>query len=237
MSDVRIVRISADYTKDVSSILKTNSLSGHLAPSINLNLPGAETRSPQRLNIGAEYGVLGNLGTMALQATINSLESSGFATDLANPILTLSNGKKGSVSFTEEIPVPEQVLSGSTISTVTKFKPVESTLEVIPQARANGKIYLSLTAAVGASGPVGPLQIPSIITRRAEIEGVEIMEGNTLVVAGFTDLNTLAVQRKSPPISDIPFLGGLTKGEDIERSRTGTYFIVTPYYLKEEIKD
>jgi Flp pilus assembly secretin CpaC len=231
MVQASIVKVFADYTHDVSSILQAVSIEGQALPFLNINLKGAELRSPERGAFGGEYGIVGEVGSYALRATLNQLESMGFAEDMASPTLVMASGQRAHTSRTQKVPIPRQIIVGGAISQVTEFESVKNYLEVRANARHEGEIYIDLKAGVGTVNPSGPVQIPSITTREAEISGVRLKQGETLVVAGFLDQRNLAIQRGAPPFSRVPLLGKLFTSFDIEERKDMILFIVTPYYL------
>ena len=231
MVQASIVRVFADYTDDLRAAISARSKDDTTLPTLDVLLKGAELRSPERLTFGGGYGIVGEIGSYTLRVALNQLESLGYAEDIASPTLVLSNREKARTSRTQEIPIPEEIIVGSSILRVNKYKIVENFLEVEASARDEGEIYLSIKAGVGAVSPSGPTQIPSIITRQTEISGVRLKQGETLVVAGFLDTTNFAVERKAPPFSEIPLLGKLFNSRDIEKRKDIVLFLVTPWYL------
>ena len=228
--DVKIYKIFADYTSDISAILQTDSKED-LLPFFGLDLRGSELRTPERSVIGAEYGVMGTIGDYMLRATLDTLLSKGFAEELAGPSLVVSNTHTARISKTDKLPIPQQTIVGTSIVGTTRYEEVRSFLEVTPHAAADGDIFLQVHAGTGSVNPAGPIQVPVITTRETNIAKVRVQQGRTLVIASFLDVMTLAIVRKSPPFSDIPVFGELFKGKDHEKRRDMILFLVRPYYM------
>lgn len=232
MIDVDVVRVFADYTRDVRAILKAESLGGEtLSPSISVDLPGAHLRSPQRADIGARWGIIAESGKTIIEAALDQLESYGFAESLAKPSLLVTNRKKARVALIEEIPIPKEVTVSGAIVIATEYKEVPNYLEITPSARDNGIIGMQIKSGMGSVNPTGPLQVPTITRRETEIENVYLRQGQTLAIAGFTNYKTISIVRKVPILGDIPVLGELFRGTDVEKSRDMILFLVTPYYV------
>ena len=235
MLDLRIVKVFADYSKDISAFLNlTPKEDGGLYPEILANLPGAKLRVPERaaeLGLGVKYGVVGEIGRYFINAQLDQLESLGFAEDLAATSLVVSNGRKAEIRLTQELPYKDEVFQGGAILALTKYKEIDNFLELTPFARDNGSVFMNISAGVGSYNPTGVLQIPGIVKRNVKVDGVEIKQGETIVLGGFKIDHTLAIERKDHWLSHIPVLGYLFRASDKEKSRNEVLFIATPYYV------
>jgi Flp pilus assembly secretin CpaC len=238
MTEVYIIRIFADYTEDVSVSWKLNEIDE--TPGLLFNIlsetPGAKVRVPERVakeGLGIEYNIVGKIGDqLIIDASLDWLVSKGFAEDIARPTLLLANGKKGKVELMREAPYEDPVVIGGGLELVTKYKPVPNLLEVTPYAKDDEIISLSLKAEVSSLNPTGVLQVPTITSRKAELEEFYVRQGQTLVIAGFIDDHKLGVERKDPLLSRLPLVGPLfPHGEDREQRRDMLAFLVRPYYI------
>lgn len=236
MMDLRIVRIFADYTRDISSFLniKPEENKG-LSPALLMSLPGAKLRVPERAaesGLGVEYGLIGEIGKYMLDARLDQLESQGFAEDLAANSLVVSNGRKAEIRLTQELPYRDEVLSQTgVLLALTKYKEIDNFLELTPSARDDGIIYLDISAGVASYNPTGVLQIPGITKRNVRIGGVEVKQGETIVLGGFRIDHNIAIERKDPWLSNIPILNYFFRGDDKEKSTNEVLFIATPHYV------
>ncbi len=234
MIDMRIIRVFADYTKDISSYLKVQPRAGEdgIYPSLLSDIPGAKLRVPERVaenGLGVQYGIIGELGRYELIAKLDQLQSQGVVHDLAHPTLTVSNGKKATIELKQELPYKDEVFQGGALLALTKYKDVINALTVTPKVRDNKIISLNLDASTGSFNPTGVLQVPGITQRKVTIEEVQLREGETLVVGGFQIDHELGVERKDTWMSKIPGISYLfPKGQDEEMSNNQIYFIATP---------
>lgn len=236
MLNMRIVKTFADYTKDLGFFFNS-SYSGKdgVYPEISINIPGASVRVPERAaekGLGAQYGLVGEIGRYFLDVKIDHLESQGIAKDVARPTVLVASGKAAEIKLTQELPYQDEVLQGGALLALTKFKPVETFLKVTPTARDDGNIYLDINSGVGSFNPTGVLQVPGIVTREIKIDGVYVPQGNTLIIAGMRIDHTLGIERKDPLLSKVPILGKIIPwGDDKEKNMQEILFIVTPEYV------
>lgn len=228
--DVKIYKLFADHTFDISAVLKANS-EKDLLPFLNVDLRGSQLRTPEREFVGSEHGVLGKLKDYVLRATLDTLLSKGFAEELAGPSLVVTNTYTAKISKTEKVPIPSQTIVGSSVIGTTRFEEVNSFLEVTPQAAAEGEIYLAVRTGTASVNPAGPIQTPVISTRQTDIAKVRLQQGRTLAIASFLDNSSFAVDRESPLLVNLPWVGELFKGQDQERSRDMILFLVRPYFI------
>ncbi len=235
--EFEIKKIMADYTKDVSAILNATptELAEDYYPMIKLDLKGAELRVPDRALTGTEYSfIINKYKKYILDMKLNQLESRGFAEDIASPTLVLDNGKKAKISLSEEFPYQEDTIVGGAIVKKIEYKEIANFLEVSPEARAKGNIFLNFKAGVGTFNPSSVMQLPMPIKRDTENTGVTLRNGETLTVAGFLYSQKYGVERQDPYLKYIPFFGKLFSGKDIEKKKNMIIFMATPYYTNTE---
>ena len=232
--DVRIYKIFADHTSSLSALMKAES-GEDLLPFFNLNLKGAEMRTPGVSAIGAEYGVLGRIGDYSIRSTLNRLVSRGYAEDIANPSIVVVHGHEATISKTVAVPIPRQTVVGTSIISTTSFEKVANFLHVKPSAAADGLINLELHVGTGAVTPTGPTQVPAITTRETKIGKVRIQQGRTLAIGSYLDSKTLGIGRKSPPFTNVPIFGELFKGVDTEKRRDMIVYLVRPFYVADAV--
>ena len=232
--DVKIYKLFADHTFDISAILKASS-EEDLRPFLHLDLRGSQLRTPEREFVGSEHGVLGRLGDYVLRATLDTLLSKGFAEELAGPSLVVTNTYTAKISKTDKVPIPSQTIVGSSVVGSTRFEEVKSFLEVTPHAAAEGEIYLKVRTGTASVNPAGPMQTPVISTRETDIDKVRLRQGRTLAIASFLDKSSFAVDREAPLLANLPLVGELFKGQDQESTRDMILFLVRPYYIHDGV--
>src|SRR5690606_34352374 len=72
---------------------------------------------------------------------------------------------------------------------------------------------------------------PAFSTRRAQTT-VQLMDGQSLAIAGLIQNNVRETLRKMPLLGDIPVLGALFRSAEFQGDRTELVFLVTPRLVK-----
>ncbi len=167
-----------------------------------------------------------------LGAFIKALQSESVLQILAEPNLVTSNGKEASFLVGGEFPVPV-VQGGSNAGAVTiQFREFGIKLIFNPQITENKtiKMYLKqevstidLNNAVVFNG----FTIPALATRKAETN-IELVEGQSFIVAGLIDNRETESYSKIPGLGDLPILGALFRSKNETKTRTELVMMVTP---------
>jgi len=181
----------------------------------------------------------GNLGqdwpTTPLQllvARLRLLESRGLARTLANPRVTVQEGKPAKLLIGGELPIP--VLTPLGISVI--FKEFGVRLEFKATAEAGDLLTLDLktevssldfSRAIVAAG----FNIPSLRSRRVETV-VSMRPGEFLVIGGLIQREESQSIQKVPLLGDIPILGALFRSVRFQRGETELVIFVSPSVVK-----
>ncbi len=167
-----------------------------------------------------------------LAAFIRALQSQGVLQVLAEPNLVAANGKEASFLVGGEFPVPV-VQGGATSGAVTvQFREFGIRLTFQPDitpvktVRLHVKPEVSmLDAANGVT--LSGFNIPALSTRRMETT-IELVEGQSLVIAGLLDDRVVENMSKVPGLASIPVLGSLFKSRQENKTKTELVVVVTP---------
>jgi general secretion pathway protein D len=71
---------------------------------------------------------------------------------------------------------------------------------------------------------------PTISQREAETSAT-VRDGDSFVIGGLTQEETISSKSKVPLLGDIPVVGGAFRNERTTRSKTELYIIVTPHIV------
>ena len=166
---------------------------------------------------------------------LKALQSQNILQILAEPNLVTSNGKEASFLVGGEFPIP--IIQSTTSNSITvAFKEFGIRLRFTPNITQNGTIRLALNQEVSTidstnSITIAGFFIPALSTRRAETN-VELIAGQTFLVAGLMDNREQEQFAKMPIIGDIPVLGNLFKSKKTNKSNTELVMFVTPEIAK-----
>ena len=187
------------------------------------------------------------IGNRNINAVIQALANDNLARLLAEPNLTVMSGQPASFLAGGEFPIPVGLGSSNGVNTITiVFKQYGVSLNFVPTVLSDGRINLhvapevsqltntgAVTAGVGGgtnNSPVSTLQIPGLLTRRAETT-VELGSGQSFAIAGLLSDQSQQTTASIPLLGELPVIGSLFRSTGFLRQETELVFIVTPYIV------
>ncbi|MFM0044255.1 type II and III secretion system protein family protein [Paraburkholderia sediminicola] len=234
--DVRVVEFSRSVLKQVGlNILKQNNgfTFGSFSPSALTSATGGSSPSFNSIApISSAFNLVFNSATHGLFADLSLMESNNLARVLAEPTLVALSGQSASFLAGGEIPVPiPQGLGTTSIEykpygvgltlTPTVLSPQRIALKVAPEAS-----QLDFSNAVTISG----VSVPAITTRRADTT-VELGDGESFVIGGLIDRETISNVAKVPLLGDLPIIGAFFKQMNYQQNDKELVIIVTPHLV------
>ena len=168
-------------------------------------------------------------------AALQFLESEGLARTLAEPRLVTLSGQEASFLAGGEYPIPVQ--SGTAGNAITiEFKEFGVGLSFTPVIMSDGKISLRVAPSVTTvtdtvQATAGGALVPILTTRKLETT-VQLMDGQTLALAGLLQENMREVVSKVPFLGDLPILGALFRSTSYLEEKTDLLIAVTPHLIK-----
>lgn len=237
--EVRVTEASKNFTKDLGvefgyGNTSSNVVSDTLANLINAN-PGKSGISQIFSNSGLSYFLFdkGSKLSMAIQAS----EQKGNIKILAEPKLLAVNNEEARFNVGNEVPIPSQVDEGGNISytlketgIILKFKPeiMEKTgrvrLKLSPEV---SEIDRSAGVVIGSGGNNIFAQVPGFKTRKVDTT-VELMDGETLIIAGLLTNNSTRNKTQVPILGNIPVLGVLFRNSNDVTNDSELVIFITP---------
>ncbi|SIO57316.1 type II and III secretion system protein family protein [Paraburkholderia phenazinium] len=234
--DVRVVEFSRSVLKQIGlSILKQNNgfTFGSFAPSaLSSATFGASPSFNSTMPISSAFNLVFNSVTHGISADLSLMESNNLARVLAEPTLVALSGQSASFLAGGEIPVPvPQALGTVSIEykpygvglmlTPTVLSPQRIALKVAPEASE-----LDFTNAITING----VSVPAITTRRADTT-VELGDGESFLIGGLIDRETISNVSKVPLLGDLPIIGAFFKQVSYSQNDKELVIIVTPHLV------
>ncbi|HEU4819697.1 MAG TPA: type II and III secretion system protein family protein [Qipengyuania sp.] len=181
---------------------------------------------------GSTLAAFGRFLGLDIGSALDLAEQEGLLTTLAEPNLTALSGETASFLAGGEFPViASNGLSGSSV----EFKKFGVSLSYTPVVLANGRISLRVKPEVSEISSLSVVsngnQIPSLSTRSAETT-VELGSGQSFMIAGLIQNNSVNTIDKAPGLGDVPILGNLFRSSSFKRGETELVIVVTPYLVK-----
>ncbi len=209
-----------------------NDLAGGKIPSLdnryNVNLPLNGTSTAGR--IGFHIAKLGD-GTL-IDLELSALEEENKAEIVASPRISTANQKKARIEQGVEIPYVQSASSGAT---TVEFKKAVLSLEVTPQVTPDNKIILDLVVTQDTEGKIVPTATGNAVaidTQRIQTQ-VLVDNGETIVLGGIYQQQTINTVQKVPFFGDIPYVGVMFRRSLDKTEKKELLIFVTPKILTE----
>ena len=186
-------------------------------------LPGASTRIRARGDMGSVWGTELDTSAFTMKATLDVLESYGFVQHLYQTDILLSNGKKGSLSEDEKLPIPSYVLKGNDLVQTYTLESVKSNFEGTAVIYDSGIINLSFQAGLGsAKRPEARVDFQVPVHDEVSSEGVYLKIGQPFLVAGKLNDMEVGTRRKDAILPWWP------TSKDYEKRVVRMWYEITP---------
>ncbi|MEQ5838149.1 type II and III secretion system protein family protein [Paraburkholderia acidicola] len=234
--DVRVVEFRRSVLKQVGlDILKQSNgfTFGSFAPSSLTSATfGPSPQFTSTSPISSAFNLVFNSATHGISADLSLMETNNLARVLAEPTLVALSGQSASFLAGGEIPVPvPQGLGTTSIEykpygvgltlTPTILSPQRIGLKVAPEASE-----LDYTNALTING----VSVPALTTRRADTT-VELGDGESFLIGGLIDRETISNVNKVPLLGDLPIIGAFFKQLSYSQSDKELVIIVTPHLV------
>jgi len=201
---------------------------------------------------GMRYDILSKLlvkgiGQISLTADngnsliLDAQKEDGLIKVLAEPNIVAISGQEASFLAGGKIfiPVARTNLSTGGSSITLEEKEFGVGLKFTPTVLEGGRIHLKVAPEVSELSQTGsPFTtvdgstsvLPSVTTRRVQTT-VQLMDGQSLAIAGLIKNNVTQTSRRTP-MGDIPILGVLFRSSEFQNDRTELIFLITPRLVK-----
>jgi type IV pilus assembly protein PilQ len=191
---------------------------------------------------GVDLGVQNPAGSLALSLLtedtfidleLSALESDGAGEIVSQPKVLTGDKQKAVIKTGTEIPFEESTSSGATS---IEFKEAVLKLEVTPQITPDGRIVMDLIVAQDSVGDLLPSGEPVIDITEVETQAI-VGDGQTLVLGGLFQMESVNAVEKVPLLGDIPYLGRLFRNDINDIQKREILIFITPKIISEELLD
>ncbi len=201
---------------------------------------------------GMTYGILSSflsLGNGVFSITkdngnkvsIDAQKQDGLIKILAEPNIISISGQEASFLAGGKIfiPVASSNTGGFPVITLEE-KEFGVGLKFTPTVIEGGRIHLKVAPEVSELAQAGSAfttiggvtsVLPSITTRKVQTT-VQLMDGQSLAIAGLIKNNVTETIKRVPLLGDIPILGALFRSSEFQSDRTELMFVITPRLIK-----
>ncbi len=222
---------------------RLNSLSGSGVPNFTPGARGGGIVGPRlgdRLNVNLPTSTLGApkwafsilAADYLLDLELSALETEGRGEVISNPRVVTTNQSEATIKQGVEIPFEERSASPTGVPTIS-FKEAVLELNVTPLITPEDKIDLTLKITKNTVGKFFN-GVPSIDKRTVETR-VLVGNGQTIVLGGVYEQNTVSSKSKVPMLGDIPGFGALFRNKKVTNEKAELLIFVTPTIIKESL--
>lgn len=186
--------------------------------------------TPNGANTNLVFGVLHS--GWGILGFLQALRDEGLVKTLAEPRLVTLSGRPASFLAGGEQPIPVPAGLGQVGIQFTEFG---TRLNFLPIVLGNGKIHLEVEPEVSNLDPaigttIQGTVVPGRNTSRVNTT-VQLEPGQTFVIGGLIQHEVRALDRKTPILGDIPFLGTMFSSKGFDEQELELVVLVTPHLV------
>jgi pilus assembly protein CpaC len=217
-----------------------------LMDKVGAKLLFSRTNGSWTYGIGSAFGGDARGLLSAFKANGNGIDidaenSDGLVKILAEPNLVAISGQEASFLAGGKIfiPVARSVEGGGTTITLEE-KEYGVGVKFTPTVLEGGRIHLRVSPEVSELSQTGsPFTtangqttiLPSFTTRRAQTS-VQLMDGQSLAIAGLIKNNARQAMDAVPGLGEVPVLGALFRSNAFQGDRSELMFVITPRLIR-----
>ena len=190
---------------------------------------------------GGGAGLLSAIKNGNTGFTIDAEKSDGLIKILAEPNLVAISGQEASFLAGGKIFIPVGRNNGTGGTTITlEEKEFGVGIKFTPTVLEGGRIHLKVAPEVSELSQTGSpfttvggetAVLPSFTTRRVQTS-VQLMDGQSLAIAGLIKNNVKQAVDRVPGLGEVPVLGALFRSSEFQGDRSELMFVITPRLIK-----
>ena len=172
-----------------------------------------------------------HLTSVQFQAALFAQIQKGNGRIVSRPRISAQSGSTAKIITGDALPILTSIaLSGvNGVSQQVQYVNVGVTLQIAPRVSGDGWVSSHVFAVV--SSVTGTSQgYPTISQREAETSAT-VRDGDSFVIGGLTQDETISTKSKIPLLGDIPIVGEVFRNQRTTTSKTELYIIVTPHIV------
>jgi len=170
----------------------------------------------------------------AFRADLHALVSEGKARVRANPRIATVSGRGASIFIGKQryLSTPV-VISGGDSYNMRQANSIDAgvKLDMTPWTGGEGEIIVDIRPEISVlSAPDPKTGLPDRSTRRANTT-VHVRDGETIIIGGLIQNETMTTRSKVPILGDLPLVGSLFRTRDEQTTATEMVIFITPRIL------
>lgn len=209
---------------------------------LNFFVPNAEGETEGIENDGitmVDLGVFNPAGAFSwniigpnflLGMELSALQESGFAEIVSQPKVITGDKQQATIQSGTEIPYQEESASGGT---TTSFKEAVLKLDVTPQITPDNRVIMDLEINQDSISGIASSGVPILDITQLKTQ-VLVADGETVVLGGIYQTETVKGETKVPLLGDVPFLGRLFRNDFTREDKRELLLFITPRIMASE---
>jgi type IV pilus assembly protein PilQ len=225
-----------EYTGSMESLYanENGGITGTFVDSDGDGSPDGAHSFPENTLVDLDVaGAFGSFATNIISSNfllgleLSALEESGFAEIVSQPKVITGDKQQATIQSGTQIPYQEESASGGT---TTAFEEAVLSLDVTPQITPDDRVVMDLVITQDSISGVTSNGVPIIDITQLETQ-VLVADGDTVVLGGIYQTESIDGVRKVPLLGDIPFLGRLFRNDIRDESKREILIFITPKIL------
>ncbi|MCP5170991.1 MAG: type IV pilus secretin PilQ [Pseudomonadales bacterium] len=204
--------------------------------------PGSGTILVNDSTLGVDLGVTNPAGSFAVELLtsntfvdleLSALENDGKGEIVSQPKVLTGDKQKAVIKAGTEVAFQKSTSSGATS---VEFKEAVLKLEVTPQITPDNRVIMDLNVSQDSVGDLVFNGQPIIDITSIETQAL-VGDGQTLVLGGLFQMQTVDEQEKVPLLGDIPFVGRLFRKDVDDMEKREILIFITPKIIDDALLD
>ncbi len=162
---------------------------------------------------------------------LSALESEGHGEVISQPKVITGDKQTAVIRSGEEIAYQEASASGAT---AVAFKEAVLSLRVTPQITPDDRVILDLLVSQDSRGDIVAGGIPTIDVTSLETQ-VLVNNGQTLVLGGIFQMNSINQQSRVPVLGSLPVIGNAFRSTIDSQEKREILIFITPRILSDSL--
>ena len=230
--EVRVTEVSKNFTRDLGVEFGYGKDAKSLSEYLSSLIAGNPLTKLNQVfsSSGLNYYLYNQSSKISM--AVNAAETKGDIKILAEPKLLAVNNEEASFNVGNEVPIPSEI--GDYGNVTYKFKETGVILKFKPTImEKTGRVRLKLSPEVSeidrSAGIVtgDQTQVPGFKTRKVDTT-VELMDGETLIIAGLLTNTSTKSKTQVPLLGNIPVLGVLFRSSNDVTNDSELVIFITP---------
>jgi general secretion pathway protein D len=230
---IETVIVEAKLDKTTKLGVEWNFLQNKAFGTSSLVGAGSNTYGLQNNTTTPNTGLVYTLTGTNYNVFLNALQSDSRFKVLDTPRIFTSNNVKATINVTTQQPYITNQQTASAFGGLLQnydFKPIGVILTVTPRIASSGQVAMDIDQQADDLQGFTSFNAP-IINHREATTSATVLDGQTIVLGGIIEHQTITTEDKIPILGDLPLLGPLFRSTSHDKTQTELLVFLTPHIV------